>query len=258
MPEDVSSSSAADLPEDEARQEEEAARHPLPLPTHGDSLFKTQSDPELAWIEQTFSPQKTYLTGYQWAADYLFQKARESTSEAAQAATEAREGKGNWPEVLPMSVEPWLVYPIYFLYRHAIELALKDILRVQDHEGWLDQKGKKLIDECHNVLKLWETVKPWMTTFCHRTLGREMPAFEAMLSEIEQYDPNAQAGRYHLLKRKGQKIPVGSFRGITPLDLAHFQCNATKLLNFVTWVWTLYEQKVQDEENERWWRGNEG
>jgi len=242
--------------EEEARQEEEDARHPGPLPVDGDVLFKTDPDPEIHWT----APHTTYLNGYQLAANYLFQKAQESTEEAKRAAQEAKEGKGNWPEMLPMSIEPWLVYPIYFLYRHVIELSLKDLLRVQKRNGWLSADAEKLIDTSHDVLELWNAAKPWVMTFCQRILGKEIPAFEAMLKEIQTHDPNADAGRYPLSNTapKGKKrILAPSFGTVSPLNLSNFHQNATKLLNIIIWIWTLYEEMIQDEENERWWREQE-
>jgi hypothetical protein len=102
--------------EDEAmedvREAERETRYPGPLPNDGDQLFKT--DPERVWMHDTFSPRKTYLDGYVWAADLLF-------NEAQRSAREAKERSGIEE---PLNSGHWLAYPMYFLYRHAMELGL--------------------------------------------------------------------------------------------------------------------------------------
>jgi hypothetical protein len=190
------------------------------------------------------------LIGYQWAADLLFEKAQQSTQDANKAAEEAKEGKLDGPVNLPMSIEPWLVYPIYFLYRHVIELSLKDLLRAQDKHGKLSSAGKKLIDTSHNVVKLWNTAKPWVQTFCKPVLDKEISVFSDMIEEIGTHDPNADAGRYPLSNTvphgSGRKsVMAPSFGKIKPIDLKNFHQNAVKLLHLITWIWTLYEDKYQ-------------
>jgi len=45
---------------------------------------------------------------------------------------------------------------------------------------------------------------------------------------------------------------VASFEGLAPLDLNTLHQSATKILNFIQWIWTAYEEKVQDDENRKW------
>lgn len=152
------------------------------------------------------------------------------------------------PEMAPLSQEHWLVNPIYFLYRHAIELALKDILSFIKRERKLTPKQEKLIDCSHDPLKLWEAAKPWVMSFAQRALGQHVAACESMLREIQHLDPNAEAGHHHLAKVGKSSHLVASFEGLAPLDFNTLHQNATKILNFIQWIWTEYEEKVQDDE----------
>ncbi len=235
---------------DEAAEQERAARHPTPLPTHGDQLFKTDADQERTWQHKTFEGAQTYITGYSWAADHLF-------AYAQQSAKDAREKKGEfWA---PMSIEHWLIYPVYFLYRHAIELSLKDILRSADRHGSLTKEQTDLMTTCHDVYKLWIAAKSWVMSFAQTNLHQETPAFESMLKEIQTHDPNAESGRYDMRRvgRGNQRQLVATFEGLAPLDLNAIHNNSQKMLNYITWIWSSYEEWQQQEENRKWWEERE-
>jgi hypothetical protein len=82
------------------------------------------------------------------------------------------------------------VFPIAFLWRHHLELALKRIIAV----------GQQLADEPskmpanHRLIELWESALPYI-----RALGDAPDIFENVrtgLNEIERLDPTAAGFRY--------------------------------------------------------------
>jgi hypothetical protein len=180
------------------------------------------------------------------AADHLF-------NEAERSAKEAKEH--NHAFWWPMSAEHWLVYPIYSLYRHAIELSLKDLLRAAQRQGELKKDQEELINNSHDVWKLWEAAKPWIMKFVEHGLNKETPPFETMLKEIQTHDPNAEAGKYDMQKigKKKNRQLVATFEGLSPLDVNAIRDNALKMLNYIRWIWSLYEEHQQQEESRRAW-----
>jgi hypothetical protein len=178
-----------------ARKENEE-RFPEPLPVDGDVVFKTTADPDRVEAQKNYPPQQTYLSGYERAADCLFE-------EVAKRTKKEKENR-DVLDVYPTSTEHWFIYPIYFLYRHLIELSLKDILRSQYEQKALPTEQANLIDTSHDPLTLWEAAKPGVMTIAGRALTKSTPAFESMLREIQTHDPNAEAGRFHL-KHVGKK-----------------------------------------------------
>jgi hypothetical protein len=92
------------------------------------------------------------------------------------------------------------VSPLVFLYRHAIELFLKDLLW-QIHFLACGKKGF-IRDECfqtHDLLKLWQQLKE----NCQKVLGPDFPfapheieAVEQLFVQIQKHDPRSDAFRF--------------------------------------------------------------
>ena len=92
------------------------------------------------------------------------------------------------------------VSPLVFLYRHAIELVLKDVLW-QSHylahgkKGFITDKSFKT----HDLLKLWQQLKK----NCQAVLGadfplstHEMEILEQLFAQIQKQDPGSDAFRF--------------------------------------------------------------
>jgi hypothetical protein len=191
-------------PEEEAALEEEwaeeqAAHYPTPLPTDGDKLFKKDRNKQREEMHRTFKPAMTYINGYERAADLLY----------AQLQDGAKQGDSTLP------AEHWLVYPVYFMYRHALELSLKNILRTASPT--LNEKQRERITETHNVYTLWSMAKSWVMQFASDELKAAMPAFESMLNEIQIHDPEGEAGRYEMRKvgKRPNRILVATFPSLS-------------------------------------------
>jgi hypothetical protein len=215
---------------EEARQAELESRYPRPLSAAGDMVFKQATDPDRSWFEQTFPGHATYLEAYKMAADLLFREVERNRADVE--ATGA------------IDVSHWLVYPIYFTYRHAIELSLKQMREARATDWGLTVEP--FIG--HGLVALWKEVEDWIRDICGTSLRTEADAFGQLVEEIQRIDPKGDAGRYDL---RTNRQP--SFDGIRPLDLKNLRDSCEKMLNFLTWIWSLREEKRQvDEERAQW------
>lgn len=127
--------------------------------------------------------------------------------------------------------QDFLVYPIVFTYRHALEIALKQVISY----------GRQLLDEqgdfpdTHNLRDLWNT--------CRSILERVFPgdsdlpdvsrAITYLVNELQSVDPEGDAFRYPVSsKRGGRRTPTlpGELRHI---PLSRFAAEAERVL---TWL----------------------
>lgn len=92
------------------------------------------------------------------------------------------------------------ISPSIFLYRHALELFLKDLLW-QSHYLACGKKGF-ITDKSfttHDLLKLWQQLKG----NCQKVLGADFPLIpddvkllEAFFAQIQKHDPRSDAFRF--------------------------------------------------------------
>jgi len=212
----------------EAREEQqdlmEEARFPSPLPAAGDRVFRKTNDDDRIWVEKTLSRGSLYMDGYKWAADVLFRHVEDNPADRDDGS---------------MDSTNWLIYPIYFLYRHAIELSLK-----QMREG-LPAKPDGDIRYDHNLHHLWNEVKDWVQQIAGNRLRAESEEFEKLIEEINRADSQGDAGRYEL-HRNGAE----TFKDHRPIDLPNLRETLNKMLNFLTWIRTFHEDQIQQAQQE--------
>jgi hypothetical protein len=98
--------------------------------------------------------------------------------------------------------------PLIFLYRHAVELFLKDLLW-QSHYLACGKKGfiRDKYFQTHDLLKLWQQLKEK----CQTVLGTDFPlisddvkSLEDFFAQIQKHDPGSDAFRFPL-DRKGAR-----------------------------------------------------
>jgi hypothetical protein len=223
------------LYDEDARQEQEDAiresRFPSPLPTAGDHVFRKTNDEERVWVENTLGREPLYMDGYKWAADVLFNHVEEVRADRDDQS---------------LDITNWLIYPIYFLYRHAIELSLKQIRDTQPHRS-----GVSTDEYHHDLRKLWVEVRDWVQSVGGKRLSDEAQAFESLIDEIHKADPKGDAGRYRAHRNRRE-----TFESLRPIDLPNLRETLNKMLNFLTWIRSLYEDQVQqdqlDDSNREW------
>lgn len=122
---------------------------------------------------------RRYIDGYKNSADILVHQALEDGSYA---------------------VLDTFVYPIVYLYRHYVELTLKDIylLNTKDSE---DDKIKT-IDRCqHNLMKMWFKAKPLISSSFPKDDMSVLDVVEDYISQLSEVDIQSFAFRYPITKR---------------------------------------------------------
>jgi hypothetical protein len=196
------------------------------LPSANDRVFIKASHPHRGFYEEFYGPD--YLKGYEEAADILFEQAQSRLAED--------------PET-PLDVANWLVYPIYFLYRHAIELSLK---QMRDEHVAASVSASR---NDHDLLQLWRGVKDWVEGMGGDELRAETKAFERLVEQIQRADPRGDAGRYNLHINRTE-----TFKDLRPIDLPNLRNTMKKMVNFLTlisskWIHSeAYRQKELERE----------
>ena len=134
----------------------------------------------VGWVQSRPHEMGGYVEGYRRAAVALYEGAVE-TNES--------------PD--------YVVFPMAFLWRHHIELALKDIIAA----------GRQLAGEPwgfpphHRLLDLWRDARPHITQ-CGDPAAPELDNVEANLREFETVDPWSDGFRYPLNRdRTGRSLP---------------------------------------------------
>ena len=147
----------------------------LPVPQKGAQLFGSREDWHLnACLNYipSGSQWSWYAEGYRRAADLLVESLDETSCEV-----------------------DILLYPVVFLYRHYLELRLKELLLLSS--SYLDEPVVEVPPQ-HNLLKLWAEVRPkldkvWPEAEYHDHVGD-------ILRQFCEIDAGSYAFRYPLRK----------------------------------------------------------
>lgn len=84
------------------------------------------------------------------------------------------------------------VYPLVFLYRHAIELALKHLVTVLP-----PLYGEEVTYQAtHKLLDNWTVVRGYLERSAEFGRAASIPAFEAILRDFVDLDPKGEAFRF--------------------------------------------------------------
>lgn len=146
-------------------------------------------------------------------------------------------------------IEDSLIYPIFHLYRHHLELELKGLtrfclFRVRDGEPEAIQEGLDNLSNEHGLKKLWNGLRD-LYPKCVGDMPTNAQAFEILISELDRWDLNSQASRYPWGK-KGQQ----TFLGLRAIDLRILGSAVHKMSNFLGCV---YECAAEDYDPDRDW-----
>ncbi len=103
-----------------------------------------------------------------------------------------------------------LIYPIVFLYRHYIELALKDII------GNVKKllKGEYEIPTGHDINRLWNEAKEFLKQIDETNNPKELAVVEDILKQLSKQDPTSETFRYHIYKNGNATI-----RNLTSINI---------------------------------------
>ena len=147
--------------------------HNFNWPKKGDAVFKPSvPSADQARLEAFVMPDGgKYLVGFQRAADMLVDAAK----------TDDRNPDD-------------LFFPVAYLYRHHLELMLKELVRLgvrlSSLDGCEDMLGK------HNLHKLWNKSKQLIKEVWPDSPDDDLKAVEQMILEFHKLDPTGQAFRY--------------------------------------------------------------
>ena len=157
-----------------------------------------------------------------------------------------------------------LVYPILYLYRHHLELVLKDVFRtiarLLDHPISDDEEttlGR------HDLVPLWELIAPLLETVCRHGGENDVPpedieGVRSYLAQLKEHDPDGQRFRYATIKVRPPKksnLPVKHERSIKEelrlvnirVFAGHMEQLADYLDGLESWAADLLQQKVNME-----------
>lgn len=99
--------------------------------------------------------------------------------------------------------KPDLLYmPIMLLYRHSIEILLKEFVRLGASLGEIgSQKAEEHLDN-HAIYPLWNLVKPMIQARNEHGDKNILSNAETIISDLHKSDKNGQEFRYSMTKMK--------------------------------------------------------
>jgi len=165
-----------------------------PPPRKSDKLFRSDSEwITNACVNYTHNPDHLYTNGYRVAARSLAEQVCESQRQ-----------------------QDSLIYPIVYLYRHCIELLLKDVTftasALLDKE--LTEQEIKALGR-HELNKLWEQLRPLLNAVCECVGNAPFPdedleGIDSYIQQLHEHDPDGQRFRYTTVKKQKKKTSNGN------------------------------------------------
>jgi hypothetical protein len=110
-----------------------------------------------------------YVYGYKKSADILVKKIKKTASE-----------------------QDYLVYPIIFLYRHHIELLLKNLIQL----GIEFYEESNDVPKHHRIKDLWNTVKGYHREFTNSKNAKNIQFIDKIMDELCEIDADSMSFRY--------------------------------------------------------------
>lgn len=186
-----------------------ASRKP-PLPKKGIDIFSAGTDWKLnARLNFLCDHDCMYTDGYRLAGDILSRHVKRSKRD-----------------------QDTLIYPIVFLYRHHLELRLKEI--VKDGCALYGEKipsFKKGILKGHDLEKLWKVSVDILTLYYDQNLKEDLEAFlriEECIMQFHKVDSGSFAFRY-ATDKKGRF----SAENVSHINIAQLQFQFSRLGRFL-------------------------
>jgi hypothetical protein len=151
----------------------------VPWPRPGDRLFADDGGGWNACVGWSDNQWYGYIEGFRLGARILAERVAETERE-----------------------QDYLVYPIVFGYRQALEVALKHLL----------SKGSQFIDgkvkvTGHSLLRLWAQCRPMLEKVWPDGGSEELDAVEGVLKQFEAKDPGSTVFRYPLTLEGAPSLP---------------------------------------------------
>jgi hypothetical protein len=120
--------------------------------------------------------------------------------------------------------QDYLVYPILFLYRHHIELALKNIIRRATYvlDRPLTKSESKNLNHGHQLDLLWLDLKPMFAAVCKaagcdKVSSADEDGVESHIRQLTELDPDSFSFRYAGDRKGVPYLPAS----LTVVNLRH-------------------------------------
>ncbi|MBI4167123.1 MAG: hypothetical protein HY508_15465 [Acidobacteria bacterium] len=183
------------------------------LPSQDDRLFTDEGQPED--IARVFQVNYwVFLLGYKRAGDIL---------------VEGLERGYKSPDLL--------IFPVLFLYRHYIELALKHVVYLGDQLKVTTPKIRKV----HDLAALWRECRKVLEQIDQGDLSQQFDATETLLVEFTSLDPWSFVTRY---PEQARIFPEGSVPN--KVNLKHVSVIVGRISNLLDGAAQVIEKFLED------------
>lgn len=131
--------------------------------------------------------------------------------------------------------QDFLVYPILFLYRHHLELAMKRIIsrlpRLLNRDLTSHEAGQL---SRHSLNGLWMTLKP-MVSLIYKAVewppakSEDIAGADDYIRQLSEVDPGSESFRYAFGKSGKTNMPEGLDR----INMRHFAVTISRLIQYI-------------------------
>ncbi|QZY97726.1 hypothetical protein [Pantoea dispersa] len=101
--------------------------------------------------------------------------------------------------------QDFLVYPVVFLYRHHIELQIKQVTGLA-RELLLDDDSRGSSKATHNLNSLWEAARKVLRRADDRLVPSDFTRISAVVKELNEVDLSATGFRYARTREGGRSL----------------------------------------------------
>ncbi len=126
-----------------------------------------------------------------------------------------------------------LVYPIIYLYRHYLEIRLKDLIRQGANITGTptDERLEEILNGSHHLMKLWNNFKPFFIKVSggNGDFDNVKKGMESYINQIHAIDPASFTFRYDRAKHSTEHNLEKHER----INLFHFCQNMEKLTRLI-------------------------
>jgi len=154
----------------------------IPWPQKGAKLFINSGNyyefSHFGWGGNTETEFFGYMKGYKEAADNLIENAIISQD---------------------ISKIDTVIYPVCFLYRQYLELVMK-IIYLSYSGDVRETKIKTLKDISHNLMKMWNKIKPYLEEETNQEERNDIKVVEEYIRQFHKFDKSSFTFRYPITK----------------------------------------------------------
>ncbi len=144
--------------------------------------------------------------------------------------------------------EDALIYPIFYLYRHHVELELKEATSLflnRLYKGTPEEREKHLekLTREHGIQAIWDRLKSLAPEIAAQMSATTTEAFESLVQQINAHDGKAEAGRYAFYRDGTQTL-----LGVHEVDLHNLKAQFHKISHYLGDFRESIHQAIDPEE----------